>query len=397
MIKKEFFSFSGMKKLGIVSLFGGFASAFISTIWALYMNSFVNSVAIVGLISGALAFISFISYFVFIPIIERNNKSRLFSYSLFLFGILYILFAINKNFYLFIFLAFIMNLLFTIRLTSFGIIVRDKSAKTKLSSNEGLLYTFANVAWVAGPLIAGWVNGKFGISMVFLLSAFFTFAAFALFKMSGVKSNVVCKKADDNIIKNFTEFFKNKNRVFAYLLSSGISFWWSLIYIFIPVYMVENGLGDMIVAYFLFAIPIPLILLEYNFGKLAGKIGFRKVFAMGFAIAALLCSICFFVTNIYWILGILVLASIGLAMLEPTSEAYFFDISKEKDCQRFYGPQKTAIDLGQFVAKTISGILLFVLAFKFLFIFFAIVMFGLFLLSLKMKDIVESGKVKKRK
>ena len=397
MIKKEFFTFSGMKRLGIVSLFGGFSSAFISTIWALYMNSFVESAAIVGLISGALAFISFFSYFVFIPIIEKNNKSRLFSYSLFLFGILYILFAINRNFLIFILLACIMNLLFTIRLTSFGIIVRDKSAKTKLSSNEGLLYTFANVAWVAGPLIAGWVNGKFGISMVFLLSAFFIFAALILFRFSGIKSNAVCKKVDSNIIKNFTEFFKNKNRVFAYLISSGISFWWSLIYIFIPVYMVENGLGNMLVAYFLFAIPIPLILLEYNFGKLAGKIGFKKVFAIGFAIAAMLSFICFFIVNIYWILGILVLASIGLAMLEPTSEAYFFDISKKKDCQRFYGPQKTAIDFGQFTAKTISGLLLFVLAFKFLFIFFALVMFALFLLSLKMKDIVEFKRVRSKR
>jgi len=37
-------------------------------------------------------------------------------------------------------------------------------------------------------------------------------------------------------------------------------------------------------------------------------------------------------------MALLVLASIGIPMLEPTSEAYFFDILKGDEEYRFYAP-----------------------------------------------------------
>lgn len=393
-MKKEGVYFPVMTKLGFVSLFGAIASAMVSTIWAIYIDSFVHSAAIVGFISGALALISFFSYFVFIPVLEKHNKSRLFFFSIFLFGLLYLLFAINKNFYVFIVLACVMNLIFVVRLTSFGIIVKDKSPKKKLSKNEGILYTFANLAWVIGPLIAGFLASRAGISSVFLLSAFFCFASFLLFRFSKVNDAHIVKKSHGNAFKSFIGFFESKDRVLSYLVSAGISFWWSLIYIFIPVYMVEQGLTDMLVAYFLFAIPIPLIFLEFKSGKLAGKIGFRKMFKFGFLFVAICCAACFFLidVNIYLILVILVISSIGMAMLEPTSEAYFFDITKDKEEPRYYGPHKTSIDAGQFVAKILSGVILSFLAFKFLFVFFAVVMLIMFFVSFRIKNVVEAKK-----
>lgn len=396
VLKKERIYFPIITKLGIISLIGAMASAMISTIWAIYLDSFVDSAAIVGLISGFLALVSFVSYFIFIPYIQKSNKSKIYSRTILLFGILYILFAINKSFYIFILLASIMNLLFTFRLTSFGIIIKDKSNKKKLSQNEGLMYTFSNMAWVIGPLIAGFLGDKLGINYVFFLGAIFCFLSFFLFKISKVKDAHIVKNPDKNLVKNFIEFFKYKPRVISYLISAGISFWWSLIYIFIPVYMVEHGITDMIVAYFLFAIPIPLILLEFKFGSIASKHGFRNIFGAGFLIVSLISLICFFLIsfNFYWILALLVLASVGMAMLEPTSESYFFDISKERDGQRFYGPHKTSIDLGQFFAKVISGLLLFILPFEYLFLFFAAVMFVLFLVSFKIKEVVEAKKRK---
>jgi len=403
-MKKERIYFPIITKLGIISLIGAMASAMISTIWAIYLDSFVGSAAIVGLVSGFLALVSFISYFIFIPFIEKSNKSKIYSRTILLFGILYILFAINKNFFIFILLASIMNLIFTFRLTSFGIIIKDKSNKRKLSQNEGLMFTFSNTAWVIGPLIAGFLGDRLGISSVFFLGAIFCFLSYFLFKISKIRDAHIIKNPDKNIVKNFIEFFKYKPRVISYIMSAGISFWWSLIYIFIPVYMVEHGMTEIIVAYFLFAIPIPLILLEFKFGSMASKHGFRKMFGLGFLIVAIISFICFFLISFsfYWILALLVLGSVGMAMLEPISESYFFDISKERDGQRFYGPHKTSIDSGQFFAKVISSLLLFILPFEYLFLFFGIVMFGLFILSFKVRNIVEQtfskkGFQKKRK
>jgi len=388
--KQKGLIFTGIARLAIISFVASIAFAFIDSIWAVYLDSFVNSASIVGFISAGLTVVSFISYFYFIPLIEKSSKSKIYFYSMIGFFIAYVLFAINKNFYFVIVLAFIATILHTLRLTSFGIIVSDKSSERNLSRNEGLMYTFANVAWVVGPLIAGWISEYYGINLVFSLSAIFIFIALFLFKISRVDDVNIKPKADESMIKNFISFFKDKERRIAYLLGGGVNFWWALIYIFIPIFIIRQGLGIRWVGYFLFAVAVPLVAFGYVFSKLAGTVGFRKIFKIGFLIPAILVFICFFVSNPYIILGLLVFASIGLAMLEATTEAYFFDIlGNKKNRTKFYGPYNTTIDVNYFVGKLLSAVILLFLPFKFLFLFFAIMMFSFFLLCFKIKNVIE--------
>jgi len=376
----------GIGKLAITGFIVGLAFALVSTIWAVYMDSFLHSIVWVGFLSAILTLISFLSYFLFIPLLERSNKVKLYSYSLLLFAITYILFAINTKFYFFIILAFILTVISTLRVTSFGIIVKDKSADKELTKNEGLMYTFVNVAWVVGPLIAGYASNLFGVNKVFILSAVFILIALIFFKLSKIKDPNTKKKLDKNLIKNFIDFFKNKDRTKSYFLRGGVSLWWALIYVFIPLYIIRNDLGTIWVGYFLFAVAVPLILFGYHFSKLATKIGFRKIFKIGFLIPAVIVLSCFFIPNVYVVLGLLALASVGLSMLEATTEAYFFDITKDKEESRFYGPYNTTSEVNGFVGKIIASTLLIFLPFRFIFILFSILMFTFFILSFKIKN-----------
>ncbi len=379
-------------KLSTIGLLVALATSFVTTIWAVYLDSFLNSVALVGLISALLTLVGIISYFFFIPLVERTSKSKIFYYTLFLFGITYILFAINKNFYIFVILAFFMTLIYALRITSFGIIIKDFSKNSKLSKNEGLRFTFINFAWIIGPLIAGFVSNQYGINMIFVISAVFIFLALILGKFMDLKDHHTQKKIDRNLIKNFFAFFKDKNRIITYILGGGVSFWWVLIYLYTPLFIIRNNLSNLWVGYFLFAIPIPLILFEYKFANIAGRKGFRKLFKLGYLIPAIAALICFFTPNVYSVLGILIFASVGLAMLEPTTEAYFFDVSKKRDQQRFYGPYNTRIELAGLIGKFIPSLLVIFLPFKSIFLFFSAVMFMLFLVSFKAKKIVERRK-----
>lgn len=379
-------------RLATISLVTAFSFAMINTIWAIYMDSFFNSMMIVGFFSSLLAIVSFLSYFFIIPLIEKTSKSKIYIWSLILFAITYILFAINTNLYIFVLLAFVVVFSRTLKITSFGLIIRNSSSKKQLSKNEGLVYTFANISWLIGPLIAGFIAEKYNFSIIFILGAIFTLIAAILFKFSKIQDNNKKKIIDKNIFKNFKDFFKSKNRTLAYILGGGVNLWWSLIYIFIPLFIMRNNLGEIWVGFFLAGVIIPLILLEYPFSKLAGKIGFKKIFKIGYIIPCILALACFFVTNIFIILILLVLASIGKAMTEPTTEAYFFDILKEKETLRFYPPYNTAIVAGMFVGKFSSAILLLFLPFKYIFILFSIFMFIMFLISFMIKDVVENRK-----
>ncbi|MBD3253247.1 MFS transporter [Candidatus Pacearchaeota archaeon] len=322
--------------------------------------------------------------------IEKTNKSRIYMNSLFFVLVCYLVFSVNENFIIFLVFAAILVFSRTLKLTSFGIIVREKSPEKKLSRNEGVMFTSYNIALVLGPLIAGTVLKIYGISYVFFLCSVSVFIALTYFYNSKINVANIKRKTDRDLLRNFKDFFKSKDRLFAYVIGGGVNFWWSLIYLFMPIYIVRNGLGVEWVGYFLFAAAFPLILFSYKFSQIAGKIGFRKVFQLGFLIPAVFALFCFYSSNIYIIFLFLIFASIGLAMLEPTTEAYFFDILKGKEDLRFYGPYNTTIDFNRFLGGILSAFLLLFMPFKFIFLLFSIVMFLLFLLSFKTRNIIES-------
>lgn len=378
-------------KLSILGLLVSFTYALINTVWAIYMQGFIPSSAMIGLFSAFLTLIAFISYFLFIPLIEKSDKSRLYQLTLLLIAITFLLFSINRRFYFFILLAFVITVLQTLMVTSFGIMIKDKSKMKELSRNEGLRFTFANIAWVIGPLIAGVLSEKYGVNIIFSLSALFMMISFLLFRMFRINDHNVKKRIHKHPIKNFIAFFKNKDRFLAYVLGSGVTLWWSFFYLFMPLYIIQQDFGISVVGYFLFAVALPLISLEYYFGKIAGRIGFRKIFRLGYFIPFILAVSCFFITDLFIILSILALSSVGLAMLESTTEAYFFHTIKDKEETRFYGPYNTALDTGLFIGKFSASLVLFFLPFKFLFLLFGLFMFIMFLLSFYIKDFIEDG------
>lgn len=382
--------FTGIAKLSIVGLLVSLSAAFLNTIWAVYMDSFLHNQVYVGFFSAFLTVIAFVSYFIFIPIVEKSDKAKIFSYSLLSFIIFYLIFAFSTNVVILLVVSIIMTAMLSLRVTSYGLLVKDISQKKNLSTNEGLVYTFLNIAFVLGPLVAGLLAAKFGNIWVFAISALFILLAFLFFKSTGIKDEQGKKHVDKYIIKNFKDYFKKSDRTIAYLLRGGVNMWWILIYLFVPLWMVRQGMSMSSIGVFLFAVAVPLIALEFYFSKKAAKFGFRKIFQLGYLIVAIISLSCFFFTNTYLILGFLVLASIGIAMLEPTTEAYFFDILGGKERYHYYGPFNTSIDFGNFIAKIAGSMLLIFFPFASIFLMFAILMFAMFLLSFKTKKVIES-------
>ncbi|MBU0957720.1 MAG: MFS transporter [Nanoarchaeota archaeon] len=391
------FGFTGIAKLAVVGFLVAIAASFVSTIWAVYLEDILGSPYLVGYFSASMTIISFIAFFVIIPFIEKSNKARMYYYSLFGIAIVYFGFAFLTKIYFFVFLALAIVILTAIRISVWGIMIKDKSQKKDVSRNEGLMYTFFNIAFLVGPLAAGLFAQRYGNHFVFLVAGVFVFIAFLVFGFFKVRDANIQKKVDGSLVKNFKNFFKDKDRAVAYFLGGGVNLWWVFVYLFIPLYIVLNGYDVLWIGYFFAAVVIPLILFEYYFSKLAGRVGFKKIFVLGFLIVALVSLVCFFISsNIILTLGILVLGSFGMAMVEPTTEAYFLDILKKKDECRFYAPYNTSIDVTQFLGEVSAATVLVFLPFKFVFLLFAVFMFGLFLLSFKTKKVIENriyGKV----
>lgn len=389
-IKRLLRSSSKINKLAFAGMFGGLGFAFYATIWAVYLKSFVESDALIGFISGFLVLISFLSFIFMIPVIEKNSKRKLFILSSTIISIGFFIYFFINDLYIFLFIETILAIFFAIKVSSFGLIVECNSKRRELSKNEGLIYSFLNLSYVIGPLVAGFILARLGANYVFLGGAFLIAISVIIFKSTRLKESCFTK-IDGKAFKNFKSFFKNKNRLIAYTLGCGMSFWWSLIYIYMPLLIIET-LGaskEIWIGLFLAAIPLPLIFLEYYFGVLSSKKGFKKIFFIGYIIPAIVAFACLFFYNIWFILGSLIFASIGLAMTESTTEAYFFDILKKDESQRYYSIYNTALDTGSLFGKVIPAIFLLILPFRTIFIIYALGMLGLAILSLKIKEIVE--------
>ncbi|MEM3121998.1 MAG: MFS transporter, partial [Candidatus Pacearchaeota archaeon] len=182
-------SFTGIAKLGIVGLIVAFATSFVITIWAVYLDSFLNDVSKVGLISSLLTLIGIVSYFVFIPFIEKNSKSKIFVGTLIIFVLSYFILFITESFTIFLITAFVITIVGTLRITSFGLIIKDKSHKKNLPRNEGLMFTFINISFIIGPMLAGIISNKFGMRVIFFFASLFILIAIFIFRIEKIKDN----------------------------------------------------------------------------------------------------------------------------------------------------------------------------------------------------------------
>src|SRR3989344_974115 len=389
-IKRGKLKLTAINKLSILNLISNIGMAAVGTIWAIYLESILKKPSYVGSLITFFTIISLTAFIFLIPLIERQSKSRLYMISLALYLVSYILFGVLSHVYAVVILGAFMAIIVSLRMDTFGIMVSDKSKDGKISANEGLIYTFLNLSWMIGPLVAGYTTSLFGVRSVFIVAAIFIFLTLILFKSFDIRDNRKRKRTNQNVIKIFIDFFRNKHRVVNYILSGGINFWWVLVYVYLPLMILEAEADGRIIGYALFAIVVPLVLLEYPFGLLAEKIGFKKIFFTGYLILAVIGTSAFFVNNIFIIILLLTTASIGAAMIESTTEAYFFSIVPKKNQRdKYYGPYNTTVEIHHAIASFIGGLILLIFPFKFLFLFFGAIMLLMVILSLKVKEMID--------
>jgi len=376
-------------ELPFVALLLATSAAVISTIWSLYINSFVNNMPLVGIIDGFLTIIMIFSLLFLTPVIERYPESKIFMFCIFWTLISYILLYFTNSFFVFLVVAALLMITKALRVESFGILIRDSTRISKIGKTEGLKYSFSNIGWVIGPLLGGLIAAKFGIKPIFLVSALFLiFVLFILIKFKIKDTNHYTKNPATlrGSLKNVKDFFSNKKFIKIYSIAGGMSFYWSILYIYLPLFIVDKGLPVSWVGLFLFGISLPLIFLEYPVGKIADKTGFKIFFVLGYGILALFSLIAFFAQSIYSLILILVIGSIGAAFLEGNRESHFFKTIKKSEEEKFYGPYMTTTavfySLGGFVGAAVISIL----PRNYIFLMLSLAMLAAFLVSLTVKE-----------
>ncbi len=387
--KRKHFTKSSSSILSKVVLLTSLSFAVMDTVWSLYLYSFLNNASSVGFISGGMTLLSVLCFIFFTPIIERFSEQKLLSFGILgmVFG--YLLFFIADNILIVLIAAIVLVISQVFHAESQGILVCDSCNKKEIGKTEGFVWAIRNLGWLIGPLIGGFVAANIGIPFVFVFCAIFAFMAFIVINTSKINlcnHKVIQMGKLISSLKNMKHFFSEGNLLKIYIISGGIAIYFGIIYIYTPLYIIQSGLPDYFVGLFLFAIVIPLVLLEYPLGKLADKKGYKKFFMWGYLIIAVFSLLSFLADNIYLSLSLLVLATVGAAFIEGNVESFFFKNIKKTDEERYYGPFRTHVDLFSLLGKLICAILLIFFNLHCIYLFLAVVMAFFAFFSLVIKE-----------
>jgi ACDE family multidrug resistance protein len=181
----------------------------------------------------------------------------------------------------------------------FNAYVLDYIARTELGRSETLRMFYSALSWAVGPALGVWLM-KFWEPLPFVVSAVFVIiliATFWVMRLGNGKLITRARAPAPNPVAYLNRFFAQPRLVagwmFAVLRSTG---WWVYI-VYLPIYCVENGLGDQLAGLalsatnaILFASPLMLRWVVRRSVRAAVRMGFA-VSAFFFAAATLMAMV----------------------------------------------------------------------------------------------------------
>ncbi len=373
--------------LVLLSFMVSLSISFLAPVFPLYIKTLVPKEAYVGYVSAAIAVLLLIGNFIANNFLEAHKKLRLMRLGLFGCTITIALLSIINQLHYFLILQVFRTFFLVSVFITLALFIREYASTKNLGKLEGMHFTVSNIAWLIGPIFGALLAEKYSIQTIFLISTIFPFIALVLINSYPLREEEIkIRKNKNNIIKNIKDYFKDKDLKVLYFISMGLLMWWAMIYTFTPLFIKSNNLSTSIIGYLFFAITIPLILLEIPIGKLADKHGFKRYFFFGFIIIAIAAILTYFF-SIFIVLGLLTLASIGAAFLEPLRETYLLKKVSKEDLPHRFAIYRTSVDIGQIVGPVLFSTILLYSNFRVLYLVVGLLMFIFALYSLKIREI----------
>ena len=337
------------KFFALLSFLIALGSASFWTIFPLILNNFLQSESVVGVyyaaIAGLLFFVSIASTVIF----ARFSKVKITKITLAINVLALLLMTVAQSIWHLALFDFLRAVAVSLIWISFSLLIRDFITDANLGATEGKVYLYANIAWVIGPIIGGFLAKFFGNESVFVFaSVCFLVTLLVFWHQHLVVQNPHLHDRPHtetirSITKNIVDYFREKQCIQVFLIAMGLNFWWAISFVYIPLQIDGFGLSQEIIGVVISACMLPLILLEGWVGKASDRGGLRKFFLIGFGILSGMTII--FAGLSTWpliLIGAFVLANIWAAFIEPLQETFLFKVVKKSDTTKYFGIYNTA-------------------------------------------------------
>lgn len=358
-------------------------------IFSIFLETILVKPYLIGFVSSAVIFIMFFTYVLITNFLLKYPVVRTWSVSTIFLGIsLFLLYFVTNIILIYILLA-LSFIFLALHFNTSLIILRYSTDLSNIGRVQGAYFSVSGIGWFIGPIISSLIIYYFGLSTNFLFIGLFIFIGWLLFLFYNIK--IYEEKIDyiftfKNFKENIYSFFKNSENLKIYFIRGSVSFYWGVIYIFVPLYILLNNLPTIFVGFYLSLAMLPLILLEFQVGKLTDTYNIKKIFIVGIIFIIFFMFLAFFINNIYLTLGFILLSVIGISFLEPTSEIYFFKNTNDFFTKRYYGILNTSDSVFGFVSRFFFGFILLFFKIDYVFLFTSIVFMFFLIIACSFKN-----------
>ncbi|WP_420857308.1 MFS transporter [Marivivens marinus] len=241
--------------------------------------------------------------------------------------------------------------------------VLDYIARVDLGQNESLRLVYSAVPWSAGPVLGVWLMNLWA-PLPFLAAAGFGIALLAAFwalRLGDGKQITRARAPAPNPVAYLGRFVKQPRLVAGWLFAVIRSCGWWVFIVYLPIFCIENGLGDQAGAVAL-SLANGLLFISGAFLRLVRRLGVRRSVQGSFIGAGALFLVGALAAGWPWIaFGALLTASVLLVMLDVCGSLPFLMAVKPSERTEMAAVYASYRDVSGILTPAIAWAVLLVL------------------------------------
>ena len=252
---------------------------------------------------------------------------------------------------------------------------------------RGWHLTVFNAGFLLGPFISTRLLEKYGFQGIFVSLLVLGALTFVV-SLAGLRDVTDRFYKKLNALQIIKKIWAKKDIVRIYYVSFVLEFFFALMVIYTPLYLLDLGLSWGQIGVIFTCMLVPFVILQYPVGVLADKnFGERELLIFSVLIMAVSTLLIYFTSSSSVLVWSLILFStrIGAALIEILRDSYFYKKidGYDVDIINFF---RTAMPAGYILATAISAVTLLFFPIKSSFILVALVVISALYPTLKLKD-----------
>jgi MFS family permease len=252
---------------------------------------------------------------------------------------------------------------------TFNLYLTDIVGRRDLVKAEPLRLAFAAGAWSIGPFLGVWMQGRWGLPVAAAASAACAVLMILYFTHLRLGERVprVAQLPPVAPWPAIRRFLAQPRLRLGWVIPFGRSCWWSVLFTYGPIAMVQGGAGQDAGAA-LASLANLLLFLSPMLGRVGARLGLRATIILSFIGLCVSTAAAGLVEGPYWVMALLLTGSLFATQLDAVGNIPFLRAVRASERAEMVTVFRTYIDLSDLVPVAIFTVLLQFLPFETVFL-----------------------------